>query len=96
MHDAVLWFTCLPRTYKLILKIFEYSKDFPKDYKFTLGQDMKRDALQLVRSIYRAYKSALKKEHLEKVYSRFCAGKVSVEMKINEPLTRVLQKKGWT
>jgi hypothetical protein len=30
-------------TYKLILKIFEYTKDFPKDYKFTLGQDMKRD-----------------------------------------------------
>jgi hypothetical protein len=26
-------------TYKLILKIFEYSKDFP-DYKYTLGQDM--------------------------------------------------------
>ena len=23
-------------TYKLILKIFEYSKDFPKDYKYTL------------------------------------------------------------
>ena len=50
-------------TYKLILKIFEYSKDFPKDYKFTLGQDMKRDALQLVRSIYRANKSVQKKEH---------------------------------
>ena len=44
-------------TYKLILKIFEYTKDFPKDYKYTLGQDMKRDALQLVRSIYRANKS---------------------------------------
>ncbi len=28
-------------TYKLILKIFEYSKDFPKDYKYTLSQDMK-------------------------------------------------------
>ena len=52
-------------TYKLILKIFEYSKDFPKDYKYTLGQDMKRDALQLVRSIYRANKSEQKKEHLD-------------------------------
>jgi len=29
-------------TYKLILKIFEVTKDFPKDYKYTLGQDMKR------------------------------------------------------
>jgi hypothetical protein len=34
-------------TYKLILKIFECTKDFPKEYKYTLGQDMKRDALQL-------------------------------------------------
>jgi hypothetical protein len=47
--------------YKLILKIFEVTKDFPKEYKYTLGQDMKRDALQLVRSIYRANKSAQKK-----------------------------------
>ncbi len=32
-------------TYKLILKIFECTKDFSKEYKYTLGQDMKRDAL---------------------------------------------------
>jgi hypothetical protein len=38
-------------TYQLILKIFEVTKDFLKDYKYTLGQDMKRDALQLVRSL---------------------------------------------
>jgi len=41
-------------TYQLILKIFSYTKDFSKEYKYTLGQDMKRDAMQLVRSIYRA------------------------------------------
>jgi len=48
-------------TYKLILKVFEMTKDFPKEYKYTLGQDMKRDALQLVRCIYRANKSTQKK-----------------------------------
>ncbi|MFI3138289.1 MAG: four helix bundle protein [Methylococcaceae bacterium] len=52
-------------TYQLILKIFECTKDFPKDYKYTLGQDMKRDALQLARSIYRANNSTSKKVHLE-------------------------------
>jgi hypothetical protein len=41
--------------YKLILLIFEYTKDFPKEY--TLGQDLKRDGINLVRSIYRANKS---------------------------------------
>ena len=33
--------------YQLILKIFEYTKDFPREYKYTLGQDMKRDAIVL-------------------------------------------------
>ena len=39
-------------TYKLILKIFEYTKDFPKDYKFTLGQDMKRDVQKMLFIMY--------------------------------------------
>jgi len=58
-------------TYPLMLKIFEVTKDFPKDYKYTLGQDMKRDALQLVRSIYLANRSAKKKEHLENFLDEF-------------------------
>ncbi len=46
--------------YRLILKIFEYTKDFPKEYKYTLGQDMKWEGTETsvsggwVRSIYRA------------------------------------------
>ena len=47
-------------TYRLVLMIFEVTKDFPKEYKYSLGQDMKRDALQLVRSIYRANKATHK------------------------------------
>jgi hypothetical protein len=35
-------------TYQLILKIFECTKDFSKEYKYTLGQNMKRDALQTI------------------------------------------------
>ena len=53
-------------TYPLMLKIFEVTKDFPKDYKYALGQNMKRDALQLVRRLYRANWSAQKKELLER------------------------------
>jgi hypothetical protein len=58
-------------TYQLILKIFEVTKDVPKEYKYTLGQDMKRDALQLVRSIYRANKSTAKRVHLEAFLDEF-------------------------
>ena len=43
--------------YQLILKIFDYTNHFPREYKFILGQDLKRDGINLVRSIYRANKS---------------------------------------
>lgn len=43
-------------TYALTRKIFEVTKDFSREYRYTLGQDMKRDALQLIRTIYRANK----------------------------------------
>ena len=51
--------------FKLVLKIFDYTKDFPREYKHTLGQDMKRDSIQLVRSIYRANKAKEKRAYLE-------------------------------
>ena len=44
---------------------FDYTKDFPREYKFTLGQDLKRDGISLVRSIYRANKSKEKTPYLE-------------------------------
>lgn len=30
-------------TYQLVLKVFEITRDFPREYRYTLGQDMKRD-----------------------------------------------------
>jgi len=41
-------------TFDLIQLIYNYTQKFPRDYKYTLGQDMKHDAMQLTRSIYRA------------------------------------------
>jgi hypothetical protein len=70
-------------TYQLILKIFEVTKDFPKGYKYTLGQDMKRDALQLVRSIYRANKSTAKTVHLETFLDEFELLKLEIRLCIN-------------
>ncbi len=58
-------------TYKLILLIFQYTKDFGREYKYTLGQDMKRDAMVLVRGIYRANKSKEKQEYLETLLDDF-------------------------
>tara|TARA_B110000503_G_C6940021_1_gene326487 strand:- start:319 stop:699 length:381 start_codon:yes stop_codon:yes gene_type:complete len=51
--------------YALTVKVFTVTQEFPREYKFTLGQDMKRDCLVLLRSIYRINKSRDKAEYLE-------------------------------
>ena len=38
--------------YRLILRVFEYTKDFPRRYKYALGQDLRRGRVVMVRSIY--------------------------------------------
>ena len=40
--------------YKMTLRIFELTANFSREYKCTLGQDLKRDCILLVRSMYRA------------------------------------------
>jgi hypothetical protein len=66
--------------YKLILKVFECTKDFPREYKYTLGQDMKRDGLVLIRSIYRANKAKSKTEYLETFLDDFEILKLEIRL----------------
>ena len=66
--------------YQLILKVFECTKDFPREYKYTLGQDMKRDGLVLIRSIYRANKAKSKTEYLETFLDDFEILKIEIRL----------------
>lgn len=68
------------KVYSLILSIFEYTRDFPREYKYTIGQDMKRDALRLVRSIYRANRAQDKKEDLNEFLDNFEMLKLEVRL----------------
>jgi hypothetical protein len=43
--------------YSLTKLVFVCTQDFPREHKYTLGQDVKRDCLLLLRTIYRANKS---------------------------------------
>ncbi len=36
--------------YNLTLMLFRYTKEFPREYKYTLGQDIKHDSIALVRN----------------------------------------------
>ncbi len=89
--------------YHLILKIFEYTKDFPREYKFTLGQDLKRDGVNLVRSIYRANKSKEKTQYLEaflddfellKLELRICNDMKLIPLKKHAELSLLMDKIG--
>ena len=47
-------------TYKLVLEVFVSTKNFPKEYKYSLGRDMERDVLVLMRCISVFVKTPIK------------------------------------
>ena len=67
-------------TYRLTLKVFELSRHFSREYKFTLGQDMKRDCITLVRSIYRANKHKEREFYLEQFLDEFEVLKLEIRL----------------
>ena len=69
--------------YKLILLIYSLTKDFSKEYKYTLGQDLKKDSMVLMRSIYRANKAKDKKEYLETFLDDFELLKLEVRLSVD-------------
>ncbi|HAT7072803.1 TPA: four helix bundle protein [Legionella pneumophila] len=90
-------------TYLLTLKVFEVTKDFPREYKDTLGQDMKRDALHLLRCIYRANKHQNRAEHLEvfldelellKLEIRLCVEMKLISLKRQALLSELVERIG--
>ena len=58
-------------TYTLLKMVFEATKSFPHEYKYSLGQDMKHDCMELVRYIYKANRAQVKTEHLEAYLEQF-------------------------
>jgi hypothetical protein len=66
--------------YDLTLQVFELTQNFSREYKFTLGQDMKRDCINLVRSIYRANKTKAREAYLEQFLDEFEVLKLEVRL----------------
>jgi hypothetical protein len=66
--------------YALALQVFELTQHFSREYKFTLGQDMKRDCIMLVRSIYRANKCKEREEYLEQFLDDFEVLKLEIRL----------------
>ena len=76
-------------TYKLILLIYKRTKEFSREYKYTLGQDMKRDSIILVRSIYRANRNTDKRQYLEEFLDNFEILKLEVRLCVDLKLISI-------
>lgn len=42
-------------SYDMILQLFHVIKKYPKEFKYTLGEQLKKDSLTLISSIYKAH-----------------------------------------
>lgn len=41
-------------SYDLLLEIFNFTKNFAKEYKYTIGESLKKETVELITLIYRA------------------------------------------
>jgi len=47
-------------SYDFLVAIFQFTKHFDREYKYTLGEDMKKETTALIANIYRANSSQSK------------------------------------
>ena len=57
-------------TYELLQRVMVVCKDFPREYKFTLGQKIKEEVIEMVVLIYRSNSSENKTSHIEQLLER--------------------------
>ena len=58
-------------TYKLLIEMYQVTNKFTREYKYSLGQDIKQDTLRLFRCIYSANHHTDKIPYLEDFLSNF-------------------------
>jgi hypothetical protein len=58
------------QTYDILLRTMTATKEFPREYKYTLGQKIKDELIELVVMIYRANSAADKARHIESIVER--------------------------
>ena len=57
-------------TYDLLLRIMQVTKNFPREYRHTLGQKLKEEIIELVVIIYKANTAKDKEHHIEMILER--------------------------
>ncbi|MGK0316870.1 MAG: hypothetical protein ACI86M_003108 [Saprospiraceae bacterium] len=57
-------------SYDILLAIFEFTKSFIKDYKYTVGESLKKETIELLTLIYRANSRQNKGDVLQEARER--------------------------
>ncbi len=53
-------------SYDLLVELFRFTKNFSREYKFTLGENIKKETVEMITNIYRANSSFLgRKEKIQ-------------------------------
>jgi len=52
-------------SYDLLLDIFNFSKNMDREYKYTIGENLKKETTELITNIYRANCSLSKKDLIQ-------------------------------
>ncbi len=73
-------------TYDLLLAIFRFTKDFGKEYKYTVGESLKKETIELLTLIYRANVKRDKQELLQE--ARLYCFKHNQKPKTTTPLLK--------
>jgi len=56
--------------YDLLLEIFQFTKDFSKEYKYTIGESLKKETIELLTLIFRANSRSDKQQVLQEASER--------------------------
>lgn len=52
-------------SYDLLVELFRFTKGFTREYKFTLGESIKNEVIEMIRNIYRANSSYTKEKIIQ-------------------------------
>lgn len=66
--------------YQLLLEVYDITRQFSREYKYSLGQDMKKDVLELMRSLYRANRSKEKEQFLLEFLEQYELLKIEIRL----------------
>ena len=53
-------------SYKLLLDLFTFTKEFNKEFKYTIGENIKKEVMAMIVNIYLANSRVDKKPHIQK------------------------------